>query len=69
MLAGLRKGECMRTAKIEPDLRLGSQVSFSINPLINLFHSSFRNCHRFLAQPLHHRKTMKAYQDPLPPGN
>ena len=29
----------------------------------------FRICHPFLAQPLHHRKAMKAIQDPLPPGN
>ena len=62
ILAGLRKREYMRTAKIEPDLRL----AFLINPLINSCHSSFRNCHPFLAQPLHHRKTMKGIQNPLP---
>ena len=36
---------------------------------VNLCIFSFRICYSLLAQPLHHKKTTKAIQDPLPPGN
>ena len=38
-------------------------------PFSKLMLLFFRICHRFLTQPLHHRKTTKAIQDPLPPVN
>ena len=44
-----------------------SLFTFSLS--VNLCNFSFRICHPLLAQPLHHRKTMEAIQDPLPPGN